>query len=89
MIARGDWKYIYYVNERPSLFNLTNDPGEMHDLAQDAAHADVLQEFDQLLRTVVDPEAIEMQAKRDLGLIGPDGHDYTRHPPNEKNANQR
>lgn len=77
MLVRGDYKYTYYVNDRPSLFNLKEDPGEKADLAQDERYAGVLREFEALLWTVVDPEAVSLQAKRDLGLIGRDGEDYT------------
>lgn len=34
-------------------------------------------ELERVLRTVVDPEEVSLRAKRDLGLIGPDGEDYT------------
>jgi choline-sulfatase len=77
MLVRGDYKYTYYVNDRPSLFNLREDPMEMNDLALDPAYASVLEEFETLLRGIVDPEAVSLRAKRDLGLIGKDGQDYT------------
>lgn len=77
MLVRGDYKYTYYVNERSSLYNIVRDPQEMHDLAEDPACADVLRAFETLLYTVCDPEAVSLRAKRDLGLIGPDGEDYT------------
>jgi choline-sulfatase len=77
MLVRGSYKYTYYVNDRPSLFNTEEDPAEMLDLAADPRFADVLEEFEALLRTIVDPEQIALQAKRDLGLIGKDGEDYT------------
>lgn len=53
------------------------DPGENDDLADDPRHSDTLRRFEELLRTIVDPEAVSLQAKRDLGLIGNDGEDYT------------
>ena len=77
MLVRGDYKYTYYVNERPTLHNLAEDPDEMTDLAGDSASAPMLGEFEALLRTVVDPEAVAGRAKRDFGLIAPDGEDYT------------
>ena len=77
MLVQGDYKYTYYVGERPSLFNLARDPGENIDLARNPVYAPVLERFRQLLYTVVDPEAVALEAKRDLGLIGPDGEDYT------------
>ena len=77
MLVRGKYKYTYYVNERASLFDVERDPREDHDLALDPRRAPVLEEFERVLRTVVDPEEVSLRAKRDLGLIGPDGEDYT------------
>lgn len=31
-----------------------------------------------MLREIVDPEAVALRAKHELGLIGPDIQDYTR-----------
>src|SRR5262249_18443362 len=33
MIRRGDYKYSYYVNDMPELYNLREDPDEMRNLA--------------------------------------------------------
>jgi choline-sulfatase len=33
MIRRGDWKYNHYTHDMAELFNLKNDPEEMHNLA--------------------------------------------------------
>ncbi len=50
MIRRGPWKLNYYHGyERPQLFHLGSDPGEWHDLGDDASHAAVR---DELLTTV-------------------------------------
>ena len=38
MIRRGEWKYSFYVNDMPELYNLRNDPSEMNNLALDAEH---------------------------------------------------
>jgi len=78
MLMKGDYKYIYYVDERPSLFNVKEDPRELNDLACDPQYALMLREFEVLLRTVCDPEAVALRAKRDLGLLGPDGEDYAK-----------
>jgi choline-sulfatase len=53
------------------------DPQEMNDLAGLPEYAPLLKQFEQLLRTIVDPEGVSDRAKRDLGLIGPNGEDYT------------
>lgn len=42
-LTDGHWKYIYSAFDGgQQLFNLDNDPGELDDLAQDAAHAKTL-----------------------------------------------
>jgi choline-sulfatase len=41
MIRRGPWKYCYYHGHKPQLFNLDEDPDELHDLAQDPPRADI------------------------------------------------
>ncbi len=38
MIRRGDWKYSFYENDMPELYNLRADPAEMTNLALDRAH---------------------------------------------------
>ncbi|CAG7654357.1 sulfatase-like hydrolase/transferase [Paenibacillus allorhizosphaerae] len=77
MLVRGDYKYTYYVNDRPSLFNVKEDPQELHDLANDERYVSVLKDFESKLREVVDPEKVSLRAKKDLGLIGKEGEDYT------------
>jgi len=78
MLLRGDYKYVHYDGERPALFNLREDPDELSDLAGDPAQADRLADFDCRLREILNPEDVARRAKRDFGLIGPNGEDYTR-----------
>lgn len=61
MLRRGDWKYVVHVGHRPQLFNLAEDPWEVHDVA--ASRPDVVAEMDALLRTIVDPEEVDARAK--------------------------
>lgn len=77
MLVKGNYKYTYYVNDRPSLFDMKKDPLETTDLATDRRYNRVLVYFEQLLKSVVDPEAVSIRAKQDLGLIGKNGEDYT------------
>ncbi|MGP4041094.1 sulfatase-like hydrolase/transferase [Gracilibacillus sp. D59] len=77
MLVKGEYKYTYYMKERPSLFNIKDDPKEMNDLARDPVYNSVLKEFEVLLRSIVNPEEVSYRSKKDLGLIGPDGEDYT------------
>ncbi len=38
-MARTDrWKYVYWIGDRPQLFDLQADPGELVDLGRDAGH---------------------------------------------------
>ena len=77
LVVRGDFKYTHYSGSRPSLFNLREDPLEETDLALDPASGPLLAEFDRELRSIVDPEKTTRRVKRDCGLIGPAGEDYT------------
>ncbi|MDP6341912.1 MAG: sulfatase-like hydrolase/transferase, partial [Alphaproteobacteria bacterium] len=49
MIRTADWKYIHYEGFRPQLFNLADDPGELHDLGEDPGHAGRRQELHERL----------------------------------------
>ena len=78
MLVKDGYKYTYYVNDRPTLFDLRNDPTENVDLATDETFGPILKDFETLLRTIVDPETVDREAKKDLGLLGTDGTDYTQ-----------
>ncbi|MFH5183662.1 hypothetical protein ACHHV8_14115 [Paenibacillus sp. TAB 01] len=49
----------------------------MHDLAGDEQYQELLASFEATLREIVDPEEVSWRAKGHLGLIGPNGEDYT------------
>ena len=78
LVVRDHLKYTHYADARPSLFDIGEDPGELADLATDPAHRGTVDELEQRLRAVLDPEATTLRAKRDCGLIGSSGEDYTR-----------
>ncbi len=65
MLRKGKWKYHYYVSYPPELFNIEVDPEEMHDLAGDPGHADVIKQMEAALRDICDPEAVDQLAKSD------------------------
>jgi choline-sulfatase len=77
MLVRGGLKYVWYADDRPSLFDLDRDPNELNDLALDPGYAGELEEFEKLLRTIIDPEQVTRAAKIGMGLIGPTGEDYS------------
>ena len=67
MLRDRRYKYIYHVDAPPQLFDLRDDPGEVDDLAQnpDEATQALLKDYEARLRQIVDPEAVDAQAKAD------------------------
>ncbi len=65
MLRRGKMKYIHYVGDPPQLFDLEADPDETRDLADVPSSAAVLSGLEAELRTIVDPDAVDAQAKAD------------------------
>lgn len=65
MLVRGRFKYHHYVGHAPELFDLHEDPQELHDLAGDPRHAGTLGEFEALLRSMLQPEDVDRRAKRE------------------------
>ena len=66
MIRSGDWKLNYYHGQPPQLFNLKEDPHELHDRAQDASCQEVLAGLTQKILDGWQPDVIaeKMAAKR-------------------------
>lgn len=69
MVRDGRWKYCHYVGMPPELFDLRNDPEELHDLAMDPAHADTLFAMRRRLHEVCDPIAVDRLAKADQAAL--------------------
>jgi len=65
MLRRDDWKYVHYVGLPPQLFHLGSDPDETRDLAAAPECQQRLQDLERELRSLVDPEQVDRQAKRD------------------------
>jgi len=65
MLRQGNWKYCYYVGMPPQLFDLSQDPQELNDLASDPRHESVIDDLNHALRAQLDPEAVDALAKRD------------------------
>lgn len=63
MLRNRQYKYIHYVNDPPQLFDLTADPAEEHNLASRPEHQETLRAFEAQLRRMLDPKAVDAQAK--------------------------
>ena len=61
LLRYNEYKYVVYGsgNEVPSrLFNINDDPYEMNDLALNYSYHNLMNEMDQILRTIIDYPAI-------------------------------
>jgi choline-sulfatase len=66
-IRQGDWKLIEFVGYRPLLFNLKDDPEELHDLAADSSPSSAASnrfiEMRKILYSICLPEAVDQLAR--------------------------
>jgi choline-sulfatase len=69
MLTQGKYKFHYYVGFQPELFDLELDPEETHDLAELPQHQSTVKYFETLLRQLLDPEAVDRQAKKDQATL--------------------
>ncbi len=73
-IRLGAFKYVYYINFAPELFDLENDPEELSNLAEDPKYAQQLRDCDAALKRICNPEEVERKAKqRQAELIAEHG----------------
>ena len=70
MIKQGDYKYCYYMGHTPQLFNTAVDPEEVHDLAPVPQYEGIRQRLHERLLAIVDPEAVDREAKENQRLSG-------------------
>ena len=77
MVRYKKYKYVYFVNFKPQLFDLEGDPDELHDLIQDPRFDNVAKEMDAILKGVCDPEAVNREAHKsqDAALASHGGKD--------------
>ena len=68
MWREGPWKYIRYAGYPPQLFNLDDDPEEIHNLAQ--SRPDIVHQLNARLESLVDFDQADAQAKAN------DRHNY-------------
>ena len=69
MIRKGPFKYIHYVSFAPELFNLETDPEEMNNLSGIPKYSEIVEQFKTILEGIVDPEKIDVQAKKDQAVL--------------------
>jgi len=72
MIADARWKYHYYVDYSPELFDLRFDPEETNNLAGDPSHVDIEQQMHTALVRELGgktPEQIDRLAKDDQNAL--------------------
>ena len=77
MVRRGRYKFIYYADFPPEFFDLVEDPEETTNRAADSHYAEIVAEYESLLRSICDPEKIDRNAKDDQNELtarfgGPD-----------------
>ena len=65
MLRKGGWKYHEYIGFEPELFDLTSDPREATNLANDPAYEAHVVRLRDELRRIVDPDVADRQAKTD------------------------
>jgi choline-sulfatase len=63
MLRDGRYKYNHYCGFEPELFDLEDDPEELHDLAGSGAHAATRHRMQQSLHRMLDPDAVDQRAK--------------------------
>jgi choline-sulfatase len=62
-------KYVHYLNAPPQLFDLDADPEELDDLGASEAVAPIRRALEAKLRGLLDPEAVNAQAKADQAAM--------------------
>jgi choline-sulfatase len=67
MLRDRQYKFVYYVDAPPQLFNLDTDPQELHNLAE--KEPALVDKYEKNLRAILDPEAVNQQAKNDQASL--------------------
>jgi choline-sulfatase len=65
MIRDGKYKYIYYVDYEPELYNLVEDPDELTNLANKIKYKNILSYYQDQLNRILDPKAVNIEALGD------------------------
>lgn len=74
MIRHNQYKYMYYVDYPPQLFDLKADPEELNDLGTDPEYASVVRECHERLLKICDPKDVDrMVRERQSELLSLNG----------------
>ena len=65
MLRNRRYKYMHFVGQEPLLFDLEEDPRETRDLAHLPLYHPLRFQFEQTLRALLDPEAVNQRALAD------------------------
>lgn len=69
LLRQGQWAYHHYVGFEPELFDMAADPGQCLNLALEEDHRAVRQQMEKLLTQMLDPQAVDQQAKADQDAL--------------------
>ncbi|MEM7531285.1 MAG: sulfatase-like hydrolase/transferase [Chloroflexota bacterium] len=63
MVRCGYYKYVHYLGQDAQLFDLSADPHEANNLAGGAPMQELREDYEAKLRAILDPEAVDAQAR--------------------------
>ena len=69
MLRRGKYKYIHYVDYGPELFDLEVDPEELVNLSSEEDQQLLVEEFEAILVSMLDPKGVDKHAKADQAAL--------------------
>ena len=69
MVRTDRYKYVFYIDGPPQLFDMIEDPRETKDLGNSAAHEAVRREHHRMLEDICDPRAVDRLAKADQAAL--------------------
>ena len=64
MLRQNRYKFIYYVNGPPQLFDLEKDPLELQNLSIKKKYSNLMISLEEHLRTILDPEEVNRRAHK-------------------------
>jgi choline-sulfatase len=65
MVRTGSFKFICHINHPSQLFDLENDPGELHNLIEEPDYQEIRAQLEEILQKIADVEETNQRAKAD------------------------